>query len=125
HPVEAEHLALVREVDRRHFELLVVDVLPDVQLGPVREREDAHVLALADAPVVDVPELGTLRLGLPLAEVVAEREHPLLRTRLLLVAARAADRAVEAVLFERIEQRDGLEAVARRARAGLLDHAAV
>jgi hypothetical protein len=29
------------------------------------------------------------------------------------------------VLGDRVEQRDGLQAVARRARAGLLDHAAV
>ena len=48
HPVAPEHLALVREVDRRQLELLPRDVLPDVELGPVRDREDADVLALAD-----------------------------------------------------------------------------
>ena len=35
----AEHLALVGEVDRRQLEPLGGDVLPDVELGPVRERE--------------------------------------------------------------------------------------
>src|SRR5215471_6633993 len=49
HPVAPEHLALVREVDRWQLELLAGDVLPDVELGPVRDREDADVLALADA----------------------------------------------------------------------------
>ena len=41
----------------------------------------------------------------------------------LLVAARAAEGGVEAVLGDGVEQRGGLQAVARRARAGLLDHA--
>ncbi len=72
HPVALEDLALVREVDRRQLEPLARDVLPDVELGPVGDREDAHLLALADAAVVEVPELGPLRARVPLAEVVAE-----------------------------------------------------
>ncbi len=35
----------MREVDRRHVEPLAADVLPDVELGPVRDREHADVLA--------------------------------------------------------------------------------
>src|SRR5439155_12849585 len=72
HPVAPEDLPLVREVDRRQLELLALDVLPHVELGPVRDREDSDVLALADARVVEVPELGPLRARVPLAEVVAE-----------------------------------------------------
>ena len=123
HPVAAEDLALVREVDRRQLELLARDVLPHVELGPVRDREDADVLALADARVVEIPELGPLRARIPLAEVVAEGEDPLLRAAPLLVAPRPADRRVEAVLLDRVEQRRRLQPVARRARAGLLDDA--
>ena len=40
------------------------------------------------AAVVEVPDLGPLVLGVPLAELVAEREHALLGARLLLVAPR-------------------------------------
>src|SRR4029453_16136452 len=83
HPVAAEDLALVREVDRRQLELLARDVLPDVELGPVRDREDADVLAFADARVVEVPQLGPLHARVPLAEVVAEGEDPLLRAAAL------------------------------------------
>src|SRR5205814_9929586 len=102
---------------------LARDVLPDVELGPVRDREDADVLALADARVVEVPQLGPLNTRVPLAEVVAEREDPLLRAAALLVAAGAADRRVEAVLLDRVEQRRRLQPVSRCARACLLDHA--
>src|SRR5919112_849976 len=123
HPVAAEHLALVGEVDRRDREALLGDVLPDVELGPVAEREHAHVLALADAPVVDAPQLRALPARVPLAEVVPEGEDPLLRAGALLVPARPAERGVEAVLLDRVEQRRGLQAVARRARPGLLDDA--
>src|SRR5215208_3969258 len=115
HPVAAEDLALVREVDRRELEALALDVLPHVELRPIRDREDADVLALADARVVEIPQLGSLRARVPLAEVVAEAEDALLGAGALLVAARAAHRGVEAVLLDRVEQRRRLELVARRA----------
>src|SRR5579871_1511070 len=124
HPVAPEHIALVREVDRRQLELLARNVLPHVELGPVRNREDADVLALPGARVVEIPQLGALRARVPLAEVVAEAEDALIRARTLLVAAGAAHRRVEAVLLDRVEQRRRLQLVARRARPGLLDDAA-
>src|SRR5438128_2465308 len=64
-----------------------------------------------------------LALGVPLSEVVAEREHALLGARPLLVAARAAEGGVEAVLGDRVQQRHRLQLVARRARSRLLHHA--
>ena len=82
------------------------------------------MLAATDARVVEVPELGPLRARVPLAEVVAEAEDALLRAGALLVAAGAADRGVEAVLLDRVEQRRRLQLVARGARSGLLDDAA-
>jgi hypothetical protein len=69
------------------------------------------VLAALDPAVVEVPQLGPLVLGIPLAEVVAEGQDALLGPRALLVAAGAAERSVEAVLADRVEQRDGLQAV--------------
>src|SRR6185312_1769204 len=71
------------------------------------------------------PHLRALALRLPLAELVAEREHALLRTRPLLVAPRTAERGVEPVLADRVEQGDRLQRVARRAWPGLLDNAAL
>jgi hypothetical protein len=53
------------------------------------------VLAAAHARVVEVPQLGPLAARVPLAEVVAQREHALLRARALLVAAGAAEARVE------------------------------
>ena len=123
HPVAREHLAFVGEVDRGHLELLLGDVLPHVELGPVGDREHAHVLAPADPPVVEAPQLGALPLRLPLAELVAKGQDPLLRTRALLVAAGAAEGGVEIVRGDRVEQGDCLQPVARGARPGLIDDA--
>src|SRR5436309_67393 len=75
---------VVREIDARHGEPLARDVLPDVELGPVGEREDAQVLARAEARVVEAPELGPLVARVPLTELVAMREDALLGARLLL-----------------------------------------
>src|SRR5947209_3191198 len=124
HAVAAEHLARMREVDRWNRELLLADVLPYIELGPVGDREHPDVLALADLAVVQRPQLGPLALGIPLAELVAEREHALLGSRPLLVAPGAAERGVEAVLCDRVQQRGGLKPIAGRAWARLLDHPA-
>src|SRR5690606_2002031 len=121
HAVALEDAAGVGEVDRRQLDALGGDVLPDVQLGPVGQGEDADVLALAVAAVVEVPQLGPLVLRVPLAELVPEAEHPLLGPGLLLVAAGTAEDGVEAVLLDGLEQRHGLQAVAAGAGAGLLD----
>ena len=111
-PLAADALAAVAEVDARHFELLFADVFPHVHLGPVAEREDAHVLAGVQAGVVEVPDLRALVLRVPLAEAVAEAEEALLGAGLLLVAPRAADAAVEAELLDGRQQRGNLQAVA-------------
>jgi hypothetical protein len=49
------------------------DVLPDVELGPVGEREDADALALVLAGIVEVPQLGPLVLRVP--AMLAERNE--------------------------------------------------
>src|SRR5207248_8361788 len=91
--------------------------------GPVAQREHAHVLAAAHSPVVQRPQLGALSFRVPSAEVVAEGEDALLRPRPLLVAPRAAECGVEAMLLDRVEQCRRLEPVARGARPRLLDDA--
>src|SRR5690606_19884731 len=98
-------------------DLLFVDVLPHVDLGPVREREDANALALAHAAVEQVPQLRTLALGIPLALLVAQREDAFLRARSFLVASRAAERRIVLARLERIEQGPGLEQAAAALRA--------
>src|SRR5690606_5772382 len=49
HAVALEDAALVGVVDRGDLDALLADVVPDVELGPVRQREDPHVLALVEA----------------------------------------------------------------------------
>src|SRR5947208_336097 len=63
HAVAREDLALVGKVDRGNLELLLGDVLPDVELGPIGDGKHARMLAAADAPVVEVPDLRALALG--------------------------------------------------------------
>ena len=71
------------------------------------------MLAGAVPRVEEVPQLGALVLGVPLAELVAQADDALLGAGLLLVAAAAAEDAVEAVPCDRVEQRLGLQRVAR------------
>ena len=112
-----DDLALLGEVERHDRDVLDVDVLPDVDLGPVREREHADALARPDAAVQQVPELGPLVLRIPLALGVAQREDALLGARAFLVAPGAAERRVEVAGLERVEQRLGLQQPAAALRA--------
>src|SRR5205085_8468869 len=85
------HGALAREVERHDRDLLAADVVPDVELGPVGEREHADRFARPDPRVVEIPELGALRLRVPAMAGTTNGEDALLRARLLLVAPRAAE----------------------------------
>jgi hypothetical protein len=79
--VALDHRALGGEVQRHDRDVLEVDVLPDVELGPVREREHADALALVLAGVVEVPELGALVLRVPaVLRVRKEKMRSLART---------------------------------------------
>ena len=77
----------LREVEGDDLEVLAADILPDVLLRPVRQREDADALALVDLRVVELPHLWALVLRIPRLRRIAEREDALLGARFLLVAA--------------------------------------
>src|SRR5690242_18712188 len=102
----------MREVNRRQLKAFQLDVAPDVQLGPVRQREHPHLLAAAQASVVQRPWFGPLSTRVPLPELVTKTQDALLSARTFLVAAGATERRVESAGFQRVEQRPGLLAVA-------------
>src|SRR5579859_91901 len=83
-PVALDHGARSGEVQRHDRDALAPDVLPDVKLGPVRQRKYPDALALVRAGVVQRPELGTLLARVPAMLRGAEREDALLGTTLLL-----------------------------------------
>ena len=101
------------EVDRRQCQLLAGDVLPDIEFGPVGDREDTHVLARMNACVVQIPELRTLGFGIPLTEVITERKNPLFRPGFFFVTAGAADAGIEFVFRNGFQQSHSLRGIAR------------
>src|SRR5690606_15755480 len=107
----AHHRPLCREVQRHDGDVLQVDVLPDVELGPVRQRKHPQALALVLARVVQAPELRALAFRVPAMLGRAEREDPLLGPRLLLVTACAAEGGIEPVLVQRLLQALGFHDV--------------
>src|SRR5579875_43281 len=66
--------------------------------------------------VVQIPQFRTLTAGIPLPEVVPEREDSLLGPRFFFVAATAAEDGVEPVGGNGVEQRHGLQRVSRSVR---------
>ena len=122
HPVAPHHVPLLGVVQVGQRDVLLGDVGPGVEFGPVREREHPDALPGVHPAVVEVPQLGPLVLGVPLAEVVAEREHPLLGAGLLLVPPGAAEEGVEPVQLGGLQQHRGLDPVP--GAVGFLTHRA-
>src|SRR5580658_3129175 len=77
-----------------------MNVLPDIELGPVGQWKYANALALCLAGVVQVPELRTLVLRVPALRCRAKREDPFLGAGFFLVPARAAEGGIELVFRE-------------------------
>jgi hypothetical protein len=113
------HGPLLGEIQRHDGDLLEIDVLPHVELGPIGKREDANAFALIDVAVEQVPQLGALVLGVPLAEAVAEGIDAFLGARFFLVAAGAAKGRVVAAGGKRVEQGARLQLAAALLRAQL------
>ena len=107
--VADDDVAFLSEIegdDRNFFE---VDVLPDIEFGPIREREDADGFAFIDAGVVEVPEFGALVFWVPLAELIAEGEDAFFGAGFFFFAACAAEGGVELVSAEGVEERLSFE----------------
>src|ERR1017187_3355886 len=114
---------LVREVERDDGHALTLDVLPDVQLGPVQQRMNPDVGPGLEVRLELIPQLRRLVLHVPLHVLVARAEVTFLGPRRLLVAADADDEAREVVLLEDCLQRALLQRAAtldpRRFAAGV------
>src|SRR5690606_42097681 len=101
-------------------EVTSIHVMPSVQYGPFRQRAHPHALALDHARVVEVPRYRALAARVRAVRRVAEREHALLRARLLLVAARTTDRRVVAASLERLHELQRLSSEERHVGHGVL-----
>src|SRR5580704_1991151 len=86
-----------------------MDVLPHVQLRPVRKRKYADAFAWLYAAVEQIPQLGPLILRIPLTQPIPERKDAFLGSRLLLIPPGAAERGVIISFAQSIEQRLSLK----------------
>ncbi len=108
HAVARDHGTLRRQIKRDDRNIFLQDILPDIQLGPAGEREDADLFALVDAGIVGLPHFRPLRFRVPGVFLVSEGKDALLGARFLLVAARAPEGRVETIFVERLPERHRL-----------------
>src|SRR5216117_829201 len=110
--VAAHDQPFLRVVERDDGNLFLNDVLPDIPLGPIREREYPHRLALVNRSAVKGPQFRTLPAWVPLAECIAQRKDPLFGPGALFFTARAADCRIKLVFVERVKKRRRLQLAA-------------
>src|SRR5262249_40376347 len=116
-PVACHDVSFACVIQRVDGNFLEIDVLPDVELRPIRQRKDANRLFRADPAVVEIPEFGALILWVPLTELVSEGKETLLCTGLLFVAPRAANRRIEVVVAKSGQESFRLEKATAPLRA--------
>src|SRR5882757_1485838 len=104
-----QHPPLFCEIERNYRNFFQVDVMPDVQFGPVGERKYADALPWIDAGVIEVPQFGALVLRVPLPGAIAKGKDAFLGAGLFFVAAGSPERSVKAVGTQAIQQCGGLE----------------
>jgi hypothetical protein len=104
-----EHGAFFGEIERNDGDVFGVDVLPDVEFGPVGQRENAEAFAGVQPSIEDVPEFGALVAGIPLAAGIAEGEDTFFGAGLFFVAASATDGGVVATSAETIQESLGFK----------------
>src|ERR1700691_1213941 len=95
-----------------------MDVVPHIELGPIRQGEYSNALAAVLARVIKRPQFRALILRIPAVLRGTEREHALLGAALLLVPAAAAECRIEAVLVQRLAQGLGEHDVGIRGAVG-------
>ena len=117
HAVPFHHRPDSGIVKRHDRDPLQVDVLPDVQLGPVGQREDPDALPRLYSGIVEVPQLRALVLGIPAVIGAAKGKNPLLGSGFFLVPAGSAEGGVELVAVQRLLQSLGLHDVGVERRA--------
>jgi len=96
------------KVERHNLDIFRHDILPDVQFGPVADREDPDTFALGLFGIVQIPQFRTLVFGVPPMTGSAEREYALFCATFLLVTPCSAKSYVETVQVQRLLQPFGL-----------------
>ena len=99
-------------VDARQVDVVFGNERPNVELSPVRDREDAKVLTLAMTTVVNAPQLWTLIFWIPLTKRITMRIHALFCPRSFFIATSATKHSIKSVFGNRVEQRHSLQRVA-------------
>ena len=104
-----DRAALPSEIKRHDGNFLHVNVKPDIELGPIRERKNANAFALVDAGVKDIPKLWPLVFGVPLPLAVPEGVNTLFGPRFLLVPPGPTERRIKPAVCQGIQQGLGFE----------------
>src|ERR1022692_3205613 len=91
-----------REVKRNYRNVLLMDVLPCIKLGPVRQGKHSDSLTRTSPRVVKPPKLGPLLLRVPPMLGGPDRKYAFLGPRRLFVPPSSTERDVETVKVERL-----------------------
>lgn len=102
HAVTFQNRAFSSQIQRHDVDVFQPDVLPDILLCPVGEREDAYTFAFINLTVIVTPQLWPLIFRVPAMETVTKGVNTFFRAGFFLIAPRAAERGIKTVLIQRL-----------------------
>ena len=120
--VTLDYLSLIRKIEWHDWNLLEVNILPNIQLGPIAKREYPKLLSNMLFPVKQIPKLWTLVFWIPLSKFITVREKPLLCPGLFLIPSATPQGCIKFKFLNGIQQGTGLKHVSACIYTGFFNY---
>lgn len=101
--------AVLGKIQWHNRDVLLVDILPDIELGPIGEWKHTYVFVPVLASVVQVPDFRTLALWALVVIGGADRKYLFLGAESFFIAATPTQDHVEPVMLQRLLEAFGLD----------------
>ena len=102
--VSVYNRTLFCKIKRKDRDIFSLNVLPDIRLSPVGNRENTDAFAFIDLRIIKFPHLRTLVLRIPGLLCITEGEDTLFCTAFLLVTTTAAKSSCETIFLKSLLQ---------------------
>src|SRR5450631_1254070 len=93
------NVPFMREINGRQVYFFATYIIPDIEFGPVTDREYAYIFSFLNFAIINIPEFGPLPLRIPLAKFVTYRKYSFLGARFFLISSGPANAGVKFEFF--------------------------
>src|SRR5688572_26587615 len=105
------YFSFMRKIDRWQGNIFFTDIIPDIQLCPVADREHSYIFTFMDTSIISIPKLRSLKLWIPLTKFITNGKNPFFCSCFFFIAAGTTNTSIKLEFFNSIKQRMCLQPV--------------